>query len=118
MRQGCRPAASPSPLALARRSRQAARGGVDVNKAGGRPDAIQVGLTFAVDYLHELPRVEDLGYDSVWTSEHILFYGPTVDATVTLGAFAAVTRRVAIGTAILLLPLRHPTITAKAIATA
>jgi len=89
-----------------------------VNEAGGRPAAIQVGLTFAADYLHELPRVEELGYDSVWTSEHILFYGPTVDATVTLGAFAALTRRVTIGTAILLLPLRHPTITAKAIATA
>lgn len=89
-----------------------------MNEAGGRPEAIQVGLTFAADYLHELPRVEELGYDSVWTSEHILFYGPTVDATVTLGAFAALTRRVAIGTAILLLPLRHPTITAKAIATA
>lgn len=88
-----------------------------MNEAGGRPETIQVGLTFAADYLHELPRVEELGYDSVWTSEHILFYGPTVDATVTLGAFAALTRRVTIGTAILLLPLRHPTITAKAIAT-
>lgn len=80
--------------------------------------AIEVGLTFAADHLDELPRVEDLGYDSVWTSEHMLFYGPTLDATVTLGAFAARTKRVRIGTAIVLLPLRHPTVTAKAISTA
>jgi probable F420-dependent oxidoreductase len=80
--------------------------------------AIEVGLTFAADHLDELPHVEDLGYDSVWTSEHMLFYGPTLDATVTLGAFAARTKRVKIGTAIVLLPLRHPTVTAKAISTA
>ena len=80
--------------------------------------AIEVGLTFAWDHLDDLPRVEELGFDSVWTSEHILFYGPTVDATVTLGAFAAKTRTITIGTAIVLLPLRHPTITAKAIGTA
>jgi probable F420-dependent oxidoreductase len=79
--------------------------------------AVEVGLTFAADFIDELPRVEDLGFDSVWTSEHILFYGPTLDATVVLGAFAARTRRIKLGTAILLLPLRNPTVTAKAIST-
>src|SRR5581483_12357853 len=79
--------------------------------------AVEVGLTFAADFIGELPRVEDLGFDSVWTSEHILFYGPTLDATVVLGAFAARTRRIKLGTAILLLPLRNPTVTAKAIST-
>lgn len=79
---------------------------------------IEVGLTHAWEHLNDLPRVEELGFDSVWTSEHILFYGPTVDATVTLGAFAARTRTIKIGTAIVLLPLRHPTVTAKAIGTA
>lgn len=78
---------------------------------------IQVGLTYSIEYLDELPRVEAMGYDSVWCSEHILFYGPTLDATVTLGALAARTQRMKIGTAIVLLPLRHPTVTAKAIAT-
>lgn len=81
-------------------------------------DAIQVGVTHPVDRLDELPRVEELGFDSVWTSEHMLFYGPTSDATVVLGAFAAKTKRIAIGTAILLLPLRSATATAKAISTA
>ena len=81
-------------------------------------DGIQVGVTFGAEHIDELPRVEDLGYDSVWTSEHILFYGPTLDATVTLGAFAAKTRRVKLGTAVLLMPLRNPTVVAKAISTA
>lgn len=79
---------------------------------------IEVGLTYSTEHLDQLPRVEDMGYDSVWTSEHILFYGPTLDATVTLGALAALTRRVKIGTAIVLLPLRPAAITAKAISTA
>lgn len=82
------------------------------------PNGIQVGLTYSADHIDDLPRVEDLGFDSVWTSEHILFYGPTLDATVVLGAFAARTRRVKLGTAILLLPLRNPTVVAKAISTA
>jgi probable F420-dependent oxidoreductase len=76
---------------------------------------IQVGLICGADAIDQLPRIEEMGYDSVWTPEHILFHGPTPDATVTLGAFAAKTKRVKIGTAILLLPLRHPTLTAKAV---
>lgn len=84
----------------------------------GARDAIQVGLTYSADYLDQLPWVEDLGFDSVWTPEHILFYGPTLDATVVLGAYAARTTRVKLGTSILLMPLRNPTVTAKAISTA
>ena len=75
----------------------------------------EVGLICGPEAIDELPRIEELGYDSVWTPEHILFHGPTPDALVTLGALAARTKRVKIGTAILLLPLRHPTVTAKAI---
>ena len=78
---------------------------------------IQVGVTFPAEELDFLPRVEELGFDSVWTSEHILFYGPTLDATVSLGAFAARTARIKLGTAILLLPLRNPTVVAKAVST-
>lgn len=80
--------------------------------------AIEVGVTYSAQDIDFLPRVEELGFDSVWTSEHILFYGPTLDATVTLGAFAAATKRIKLGTAIMLLPLRNPTVVAKAISTA
>ena len=79
---------------------------------------IEVGVTFPAEELEFLPQVEAMGFDSVWTSEHILFYGPTLDATVTLGAFAAKTERIKLGTAILLLPLRNPTVVAKAVSTA
>lgn len=84
---------------------------------GGTQQAVQVGLTYSAEHLDELPRVEEMGFDSVWTPEHILFYGPTLDATVTLGAYAAKTKRIKLGTAILLMPLRHPTIVAKAVST-
>ena len=78
---------------------------------------VEVGVTFPAEDLAFLPRVEEMGFDSVWTSEHILFYGPTLDATVTLGAFAAKTSRIKIGSAIVLLPLRNPTVMAKAVST-
>lgn len=78
---------------------------------------IEVGVRFPGEDLAFLPRLEELGFDSVWTSEHILFYGPTLDATVVLGAFAAKTSRIKLGSAIVLLPLRNPTVMAKAAAT-
>lgn len=66
--------------------------------------------------LEQAERIEELGYDSVWTSEHMLFYVPIFDAITTLAAFAARTQRILLGTAVLLLPLRHPTVTAKEVA--
>jgi len=78
------------------------------------PD-LKFGLTFfaGVRDIRQVERVEELGYDSVWTSEHIFFYGPTFDALTILAAFAARTNRIALGTAIFLLPLRPPAVTAK-----
>jgi probable F420-dependent oxidoreductase len=66
--------------------------------------------------LEQAERIEELGYDSIWTSEHMLFYVPIFDALTTLAAFAARTQRILLGTAVLLLPLRHPTVTAKEVA--
>ncbi len=62
-------------------------------------------------------RVETLGYDSIWTGDHIVFHTPTLESLTTLTYVAAVTRRVRLGTSVYLLALRHPTITAKAVAT-
>lgn len=67
--------------------------------------------------LEHAARVEALGFDSVWTSDHILFYGPTLDGLISLAALAGATKRVELGTAIYLLPLRHPVATAKAVGT-
>lgn len=61
------------------------------------------------------PAAEAAGFDSVWVGDHLLWHTPIVDATAVLGAFAATTERVAIGTAIYLLGLRQPVIAAKTI---
>lgn len=78
---------------------------------------IQVGTTLAGDQLRTGPELEQMGYDSLWVSEHILFYGPILEAVPQLGALAALTQRATLGTAIFLLPLRHPTIVAKSFST-
>jgi probable F420-dependent oxidoreductase len=62
-------------------------------------------------------RIEELGYDSAWTSEHLFFYVPMFDAMTVLAAMAAVTQRVKLGTAVTLLPLRQAAWTAKEVAT-
>jgi probable F420-dependent oxidoreductase len=66
--------------------------------------------------LEQAQRVEELGFDSLWVSEHMLFYVPTFDAITVLAAFAARTERILLGSAVLLLPLRHPTVIAKEVA--
>src|SRR5271165_6652296 len=69
-------------------------------------------------------RAEDLGLDDVWVSEHIivpratfprspLFYDPVLSLTWA----AAFTRRVRLGTSVLVLPMRHPLPLAKELAT-
>ena len=67
---------------------------------------------------------EDLGFDSVWIPDHIIVptavqerYGPVYyDALTVLAYLAGVTRRVQIGTTVLIIPYRHPIVTAKAVA--
>jgi len=69
-------------------------------------------------------RADALGLDDIWVSEHIivprkifprspLFY----DAVLTLTWVAAVTRRVRLGTSVLVLPMRHPLPLAKELST-
>lgn len=60
---------------------------------------------------------ERLGFDSVWVSEHILFHVPIDEGLSVVAAYAARTERVQVGTAVLLLALRHPTIVAKTVTT-
>jgi probable F420-dependent oxidoreductase len=67
---------------------------------------------------------EELGFDSVWATEHIIVgpeavnpYGRVYDPLVTLGWIAGWTERVALGTSIVLAPLHHPIRLAKEAAT-
>jgi probable F420-dependent oxidoreductase len=59
---------------------------------------------------------EDTGYDSIWVGDSILAKS-RMEALTTMGALAARTRRVKIGTAVLLAALRHPVVLAHALAT-
>jgi probable F420-dependent oxidoreductase len=66
---------------------------------------------------------ERLGYDSLWTSDHILpprdkpRYGNLYEALTTLAFLAGITTRVGLGTSVLVLPLRDPRLVAKQVAT-
>jgi len=67
-------------------------------------------------------RAEDLGFDSVWATDHLLhqsrFYAvPWLDPIVSLTYVAATTSRLRLGTSVLVLPTRHPVVLAKEIAT-
>ncbi len=64
---------------------------------------------------------EELGFDSIWVFDHLLDAPPSYKAAflepATTLAFAALaTRRVTIGTGVLVLPLRDPVLTAKTFA--
>ncbi len=66
-------------------------------------------------------QAEALGFESLWAWDHVILgvepSFPILDAVGTLTAIAARTRRIKLGTGILVLPLRNPTIAAKALGT-
>lgn len=74
-----------------------------------------------------LPTIDDLakfvelvdrcGYDLLWVGDHISFPVPIFDPMLQLAQAAVVSRRLTLGTSVLLLPLRHPTPVAKQVMT-
>jgi probable F420-dependent oxidoreductase len=81
---------------------------------GSSPDGIRRSAELA----------EELGFDSVWATEHIIVgpegvdpYGRVYAPLVVLGWVAGWTSRVALGTSIVLVPLHHPMHLAKEVAT-
>lgn len=67
---------------------------------------------------------EELGFDSVWATEHIIVgpeavdpYGRVYDPLVTLGWIAGWTAELGLGTSIVLVPLHNPMHLAKEVAT-
>jgi probable F420-dependent oxidoreductase len=68
-------------------------------------------------------RAEQLGYDSVWVSDHVVVphanvvnFGEAIfDPLVTLAVVAGATSRVRLGTTVLIVPYRNPVVTAKMI---
>lgn len=75
----------------------------------------KIGVTCGGDLWtdEQIRSVEALGYDSFWTGEHIVYHRPILEAVTVLTHAAALTSRIKIGPATLILPLRHPTMVAK-----
>jgi alkanesulfonate monooxygenase SsuD/methylene tetrahydromethanopterin reductase-like flavin-dependent oxidoreductase (luciferase family) len=67
------------------------------------------------DILDEVQLAEELGYECYWFTEHhfLLYGGPICNPSVFIAAAAARTRRIRLGTAISIVPLRHPLQTAE-----
>ncbi len=70
-------------------------------------------------------RAEQLGYDSVWVSDHVVvpngyverFGAGIYDPLITLAVVAGATSRVRLGTTVLIVPYRNPVLTAKMVST-
>jgi len=85
--------------------------------------AVRLGIQGSGQLVGDLPdpgvfrevatAAEELGFDSIWAGEHLSFTNPILDVVVALSTFAAVTERIALGAAVVLLPLRHPSWVAK-----
>ena len=72
----------------------------------------------SIDELRELVAlVDECGFDSQWVGDHISFAVPILDPFLQLAQAAMVSRRLILGTAVYLLPLRSPAPVAKQVAT-
>lgn len=85
------------------------------------PDEIRCGMVMAgqdPDSVRDLAQmIEAASFDSIWAGDHISFHIPIMESLTLLSYVAAVTERVRICTGVYLVPLRHPTTSAKVIAT-
>ena len=70
-------------------------------------------------------KCEQLGFDSVWVSDHVVVPNDQVgrftkyfyDPFVLLSAIAAKTQKIKVGSSLIILPYRNPLVTAKMIST-
>jgi probable F420-dependent oxidoreductase len=71
------------------------------------------GMPAIGEMMDNVRLAERLGFDGVWSGDHIIMHSPIMDVMTVLASFAAITERVTLGTAVYLMPLRHPVATAK-----
>jgi len=77
---------------------------------------LRVGLVPSNVDARSIAALEALPIDSLWVGGHVASRNPTPEAMMGLARLAALTERVTVGTAILLLPLYPPAIVAKQLA--
>src|SRR5437764_14730096 len=74
---------------------------------------VQLGMLPPEEQFALVRRVEELGFDSVWTGDHVAVHTPRTGPLPLLASYAPLTRRVRLGTAVSLLALRAPGVAAK-----
>ena len=85
---------------------------IGVSLSGSFPQ----GMPAIDEMVDNAKRAERLGFDAIWSGDHIIMHNPIMDVMTVLATYAAVTERVKIGTAVYLIPLRHPVTIAKQVA--
>jgi probable F420-dependent oxidoreductase len=85
------------------------------------PDSLSCGMVMAAQ---DGPSVRDMAVrmeaaklDSIWVGDHVSFHIPILESLSLLSFIAAATQKIRLCTGIYLLPLRHPTTSAKVAAT-
>ena len=81
------------------------------------PQSFCTGPAVTGRLLQYLERVDELGFDSVWTQEQLLGRDPSLEPVNSLAFAAAATSRARLGTATIVAPLRGPVHLAKSLAT-
>lgn len=77
-----------------------------------------LGMPAAGGFYRDLAQqVEDLGFDFLFHGDHLFPYNPTPDSLIALTHMATCTKRLVLGTGVLLPALRDPAVVAKQIAT-
>jgi alkanesulfonate monooxygenase SsuD/methylene tetrahydromethanopterin reductase-like flavin-dependent oxidoreductase (luciferase family) len=69
------------------------------------------------DHIQQFKLADELGYDSIWIAEHLFStYGIVTSCQVLMAAAAMVTKKVRIGSSVVIIPFNHPVRTAGDIA--
>src|SRR5205823_8867142 len=78
---------------------------------------MKVGITLGVNwagvptpesFFDFIDAVEASPLDSLWVGDHIAWSNPTLEALTVLASYVARTKRLTVGTSVLIMPLRQP----------
>jgi len=78
---------------------------------------VQLGMRPIAEQWETVRRIEALGFDAVFTGDHVSFHNPLYESLTLLASYAPLTSRLRLGTCVYLLALRHAAIAAKVTAT-
>jgi len=78
---------------------------------------VQLSIKPPAEQFELVRRVEALGFESVWTGDHVSFHNPMYESLTLLATYIPITSRIRLGTAVYLLALRTPAIAAKVTST-